>query len=92
MTERDFVYWLQGMLELSGAETLDVRQVAIIRDHLKLVFTKATPDRTQQTVTGPFIPIDFSQYVPKYTPAPAEHITVTCGGTLDDILGSRVIC
>lgn len=38
MTSRDFVYWLQGALELSGNETLSKEQVAVIRNHLNLVF------------------------------------------------------
>lgn len=43
MTERDFIYWLNGFLELSGAKALDERQVQIIKDHLKLVLKKETP-------------------------------------------------
>jgi hypothetical protein len=43
MNEREFCYWLQGLLELSDTKTLDEKQVKIIRDHLNLVFTKVTP-------------------------------------------------
>lgn len=45
MNNRDFVYWLNGFLELSGSETLDKRQVDMIKDHLNLCFIKETPDR-----------------------------------------------
>lgn len=44
MTERDFLYWLQGFLEMSEAKTLDEKQVQIIKDHIKLVAVKVTPD------------------------------------------------
>lgn len=45
MTPRDFCYWLQGHLEISGARVLEEFEVQVIRDHLKLVFSKETPDR-----------------------------------------------
>lgn len=38
MTSRDFVYWLQGHLELSEAELLTSNQLKIIRNHLNMVF------------------------------------------------------
>ncbi len=45
-----FVYWLHGFFEIRDAspakdEPLTKEQVQVIRDHLDLVFTKATPDR-----------------------------------------------
>ena len=43
MTSTDFVYWLNGYFEISGANSLDEKQVKIIKDHLNLVFTKVTP-------------------------------------------------
>jgi hypothetical protein len=43
MTEREFCYWLQGVMEVSNPETLGPEQIQVIKDHLKLVFTKATP-------------------------------------------------
>lgn len=42
MTPEQFVYWLNGALEL-GAKSLDEQQVKVIKDHLKLVLTKITP-------------------------------------------------
>jgi len=38
MTSRDFVYFLQGLLEIGKPETLDKEQVEIIKNHLNLVF------------------------------------------------------
>ena len=48
MTPRDFVYWLNGYLELGDAEISGIPplQVQMIQDHLKLVFQKETPDRS----------------------------------------------
>jgi hypothetical protein len=43
MTSQEFVYWLNGFLELSEAKTLDERQLKIVREHVSLVLTKVTP-------------------------------------------------
>lgn len=49
MTPENFTYWLQGWFELN--DTIDHREGAspetlqVIKDHLKLVFDKQTPDR-----------------------------------------------
>lgn len=43
MTPENFVYWLQGFLELSYQTSLDEIQTKVIRDHLALVFEKKTP-------------------------------------------------
>lgn len=45
MTERDFIYWLNGFLELANPNTLNSTQVQIIKDHINLVMKKETPDR-----------------------------------------------
>jgi len=46
MNAENFVYWLQGFLELrEDDKPLSPKQVQIIKDHLALVFTKVTPDR-----------------------------------------------
>lgn len=46
MTPEQFCYWLQGFFELSENNELTDKQIAIIQDHLGLVFEKVTPDRT----------------------------------------------
>lgn len=44
MTSRDFVYWLQGLFELSDCDknkvnnSLSIEQTACIRNHLAMVF------------------------------------------------------
>jgi len=62
MTPRDFVYWLQGYLEISGARVLEEYEVSVIKDHLKLVFSKETPDRT----VTPFLGNDREVFDEKY--------------------------
>lgn len=44
MTPENFVYWLQGYLELTANPYLNVQQVAIIQEHISLVLTKKTVD------------------------------------------------
>lgn len=55
MNEREFCYWLQGLLELSDIKTLDEKQVKIIRDHLTLVFNKVTPFVFPTLPTLPYV-------------------------------------
>lgn len=43
MTATEFCYWLRGHLELASPTVLSEQQVAIINDHLDLVFKKETP-------------------------------------------------
>jgi hypothetical protein len=38
MTERDFCYWLQGLMEVGNPTTLNEDQVKVIKEHLQLVF------------------------------------------------------
>lgn len=44
MTPENFIYWLNGFFEISGCKNLTDEQVQIIKDHLKLVLQKKTPD------------------------------------------------
>lgn len=53
MKENEFVFWLRGFFELSGATTLDEQQVKIINDHIDLVLTKITPTSYQSPLTIP---------------------------------------
>ena len=43
MNAEQFVYWLNGYLELSGAQELSAAQVKSVREHLALVLHKVTP-------------------------------------------------
>lgn len=40
MTTEQFVYWLQGFLEISRAESIPQEQLKIINKHLEYVFNK----------------------------------------------------
>lgn len=42
MTPESFCYWLQGFFELQNPKTITPEQVAVIKEHLALVFTKVT--------------------------------------------------
>lgn len=45
MTPEQFAYWLQGFMEMADPKELNKIQTQQIKDHLKLVFDKKTPDR-----------------------------------------------
>lgn len=45
MTPENFAFWLQGFFELTDTDDLTPAQVMMVKDHLKMVFTKVTPDR-----------------------------------------------
>lgn len=53
MSERDFVFWLNGFIELNGGAMPTELQWKMIQDHLKLVFHKVTPTYPETT---PYIP------------------------------------
>lgn len=46
MDATQFAYWLQGYSEITQGQVPTPAQWQIIQDHLKLVFTKVTPDRS----------------------------------------------
>ena len=46
MTPENFVYWINGFFEISCSKTLTEEQVQVVKDHLKLVLTKKTPNIT----------------------------------------------
>ncbi len=56
MTAEQFVYWLQGFMEVANPKTLDESQTQVIKDHLKLLFDKQTPDRDSEK-SNPIITI-----------------------------------
>lgn len=45
MTPEQFCYWLQGFVEMNPNAMLTHTQWVIIKDHLKLVMNKQTPNR-----------------------------------------------
>lgn len=44
MEPRDFVYWLQGYLEISGTTNIDAVGLDVIKSHLDLVLTNKTKE------------------------------------------------
>ena len=44
MTPEQFAYWLQGFMEMADPKELNKTQTQQIKDHLKLVFDKKTPE------------------------------------------------
>lgn len=60
MTPENFVYWLQGFMELSHQISLDEIQTKQIRDHLKLVLEKKTPLYSYNISNSCSAPIDLS--------------------------------
>lgn len=53
MNAEQFVYWLNGYLELSGAQELNAAQVKSVRDHLALVLHKVTPPGPAPSIPPP---------------------------------------
>jgi hypothetical protein len=45
MDALQFVYWLNGFMELSQPGSIKKDQIETIRDHIKLVLTKVTPNQ-----------------------------------------------
>ena len=44
MTAEQFTYWLQGFMEMTDPVKLSKKETQMIKDHLKLVFDKQTPE------------------------------------------------
>lgn len=78
MTPENFVYWLQGMLEIGNPSLLDSEQIQIIKDHILLVLKKETPIRKNTDV----IP---SVQFPERWINSSRKTEVCCG--LGDIVG-----
>ena len=57
LESKDFVYWLQGYVELNG-EVPNEKQWLIIKDHLAEVFDKKTPIRNEDNDEDEIFPID----------------------------------
>ena len=92
MTTEQFVYWLQGYLEVENPECISLKQTQVIKDHLKLVFKKETPIRDSKTTSNIFtdnttIVAPFPKWQEPHTsPNP---FTVTC---TTDPIKNGIIC
>lgn len=96
MTAEQFVYWLQGFMEINEPESIGKTETRIIKDHLALVFKKETPTRVG---TGYGIPnkteIVTNPLQPYTNPSPLwpSPYTITCTGTdTNSTATGRVIC
>ena len=62
---QDFCYWLQGFVELQDSDSISDKQWLVIKDHLKLVFDKNTPDRNDnfKITVDPVKPFDYKELI-----------------------------
>jgi len=49
MRSRDFIFWLQGFLELSGPAGLSITQVLTVKRHLSLALEHETDSESDDT-------------------------------------------
>jgi hypothetical protein len=63
MTPEQFIYWLQGFLEIADPKKLDKNQIEIIKDHIALVMTKETPNRGSTQLQPPYLPVVDIPYI-----------------------------
>ncbi len=62
MRSRDFVFWLQGLFEVGNPTALNEQQVAVIKQHLGLVFAhdpemRAPVHQPVTTIPNSFRPV-----------------------------------
>ena len=77
MTAEQFTYWLQGYMEMVDPKGIGEDQTQIIKDHLKLVFDKQTPQYPDISIADIIYPPTEAVTTP-YTPSIDPSITVTC--------------
>lgn len=86
MTPERFTDWLQGFVEIQQSESITDTQWLIIKDHLKLVFDKKTPDRNDFLKSPTLTPTDWTkvsdligkQVDPSYWQWPNTSPVLTC--------------
>jgi hypothetical protein len=86
MNEKEFIMWLHGYLEISGATTLGEKELQVIKDHLKEFFVKVTPERhespSNKYVPSPHPPnwplVPIKPYVPDYIPPNLDPNRIIC--------------
>jgi len=95
----NFIFWLQGFFELSGATTLDEKQVKIIKEHIALTLTKVTPTSYESPLTIP--PFDVERtiknmgrnaYIQEQIRLFPGVICRSCGKTCSEEGGTCKVC
>lgn len=89
MTQEQFIYWIQGFFEINGSNEVTPRQIQIIKDHLKLVFEKKTPDYTgirfDPIPAGTTIPWTCDQWINKYPQDDNYKVTCSAGTVTNNV-------
>ena len=69
MTAEQFVYWLQGFMEINDPDRISPIETKIIKDHLALVFKKETPNRTISVpnTSQPYVGDPYPEWLHKNT-------------------------
>jgi len=84
MTAEQFAYWLQGFMEMADPKELNKMQTQQIKDHLKLVFDKQTPERLSGPERGtPPYSLPGIQWYPR-------PLTIECDTNLPDPMTTPV--
>jgi len=81
MSPEQFVYWLRGFFELSGAEELTKEQVEMISKHLSLVFDHKAKDMPKISYDGgrswgDIKPLDVDTKISKVYCSTADSVSV----------------
>lgn len=86
MTPEQFVYWLQGCLEITDPKSLGEKEIQVIKDHIALVLKKETPNRTSITIVeDKTLPPDLMKIIQQplpgtvYAPKRCSNTTLNCG-------------
>ncbi len=68
MTPENFCYWLQGWVELQDPKNINELQIQEVKNHLKLVFDKVTPNLNGYQLYT----------IPSGFPLDTKHVYITC--------------
>lgn len=74
MNEQTFCFWLQGFVELTESDTISEKQWLVIKDHLKLVFDKKTPSRSESPDRKEYVQPSYDQILDALRPKPVDLI------------------
>ena len=91
MTPEQFTYWLQGFMEMADPKELNKTQTQQIKDHLKLVFDKKTPEVSLPSIqhTKPFTLTPYQITCDENNNFPDPMTTPVCTTTTNKIEPKR---